>query len=53
MNQVIYDVQKFGVTIEFDTRIQLAESAFRQAAPGEVKMYALYPNGRKVILKTK
>ena len=53
MNQVIYDVQKFGVTIEFDPKIQLAESAFRQASPGEGKMYALYPNGQKVLLKTK
>lgn len=53
MQYVIYEVQKFGVTLEFDTKIQLAESVFRQASPGGVKMFILYPDGRKITLREK
>ena len=37
----IYEVQKFGVTIEWDKKIGVAESAFKSADPGGVVMYRL------------
>lgn len=39
----MYDVQKFGVTIEWDTDVRKAESAFNQASPGGVIMYRMEP----------
>jgi len=37
----IYEVKKFGVTLEFGHSLQDAESAFKDASPGEVVMYRI------------
>ena len=37
----IYEVQKFGVTLEYSNDIKHAESAFNQASPEGVVMYRL------------
>jgi hypothetical protein len=48
----IFEVQKFGVTIEFDTQFGRVESAFNSASPGGVVMYKLdQASSRKAILK--
>lgn len=38
---MIYEVQKYGVTIEFDKNYKIAESAFLAAAPGGVVLMKL------------
>lgn len=37
----IYEVQKYGVTIEFDRDYRKAEGAFAGASVGGVKLYKL------------
>lgn len=39
-----YEVQKYGVTLEFDRDVRKADSAFAHASPGGVKMYRLDPS---------
>lgn len=39
----IFEVQKYGTTLEYDTNYNLADSAFRQASPGGVVMYKIDP----------
>lgn len=39
----IYEVKKFGTTLEWDIDVRKAESAFNNAEPGEVVMYRMEP----------
>lgn len=47
----IYEVQKFGVTIEWDGVFKKAQDAFKQASPGEVVMYKIVGSVKHVIDK--
>ncbi len=47
----IYEVQKFGVTLEWDSFAK-AEEAFKDASPGEVRMYRI-TGTKKVLIKKK
>lgn len=38
---MIFEVKKFGVTLEWTKDIREAEGAFNKAAPGEVVMYKI------------
>lgn len=48
----IYEVQKFGVTLEWSDSLRDAEDAFKEAANYGVSMY-LIQAGKKVLLKSK
>lgn len=50
----IYEVQKMGVTIEFDPDFRRAESAYHAAAPGQVKLMKLDPTTcKKSLIRSK
>lgn len=49
---MIYEVQKQGVTIEFDKNYKVAEAAFLAAHPGDVRLMKLDTGtAKKVVLK--
>lgn len=39
----IYEVQKFGTTLDLDNDIRRVESSFNDASPGGVIMYRMEP----------
>lgn len=45
----IYEVQKFGVTLEWDGDLRKAQDAFKQASPGEVVFYRIVGSDKHVI----
>lgn len=50
----IYEVQKFGVTLEFDRDFRKADSAYHAASPGGVKLYKLDTStGNKSLIRVK
>lgn len=49
----IYEVQKFGVTVEFTSRFSHAETAFKWVSPGNVVMYSIDITGKKYPMKSK
>jgi len=48
----IYEVQKFGVTLEWTDSLREAEDAFKDADKYGVKMY-LIQNAKKILLRVK
>lgn len=51
---MIYEVKKFGVTIEYTRKISEAESAFNQAYPGGVEFLKLDTGTqKKSLVKTR
>lgn len=51
---MIYEIQKFGVTVQWTDRIEEAESAFRQTTPGGVKFYVMdRASGKKWLINTR
>lgn len=50
----IFEVQKYGTTLEWESKISVAESAFNQASPGGVVLYKIdRGTGIKTPLKTR
>jgi hypothetical protein len=50
----IFGVQKYGTTIEWESKISVAESAFNQASPGGVVLYKIdRSTAKKTVLKTR
>lgn len=50
----IYEVQKYGRTIEWDFSFKKAEEAFKECVPGGVKMYRLSQiTGTKAVIQQK
>lgn len=47
----IYEVQKFGTTVEWDGNFKKAQEAFKQTSPGEVVMYKIVGSNKYVIDK--
>lgn len=48
----IYEVQKFGVTLEWTTSLEEAEAAFKDTSNGEAKLYRIV-NSKKHLLRMK
>lgn len=50
----LFDVQKYGVTIQLTEKVSEADSAFKLANPGGVVFYEVcHSTGVKKIVKTK
>lgn len=50
----IFDVQKYGVTIQLTEKVSEADSAFKLANPGGVVFYEIdHATGNKKVVKTK
>lgn len=50
---MIYEVQKFGQTVQWTNKIEEAESAFKQTSPGGVRFYIMdRSTGKKWLVKT-
>lgn len=47
----IYEVQKFGVTIEWEGDLRRAQATFKSASSGEVVMYKIVGSVKYVIDK--
>lgn len=49
---IVWEVQKFGTTIEWDKKVGVAESAFNSADPNGVVMYRIdTATGKKYFVK--
>lgn len=48
----IYEIKKFGVTVEWTDNLKEAESSFKDVAPGECVMYKIQ-NAQKTPIKQK
>ena len=50
----IYEVQKFGVTLEFDKDFRVADAAYKTATPGGVRLFKLDTStGNKTVISSK
>lgn len=49
---MIYEIQKFGITLEWTQDLHEAEAAFKDTAPGSVVMYQLV-GSKKTAIKVK
>lgn len=52
--QKLFDVQKYGVSIQYTEKVSEADSAFKLANPGGVVFYEIdHSTGNKYVVKSK